>query len=733
MWKSSRTRCACVMIGWVIARAAAAEESAPADSAGTKSLEEVVVTATKRAEKLQDVPVSVTAISSDTLTRLGAEQFTDYAGLIPGLSFVGGGQPGHDMLILRGVSTSAAATGPTVGTYIDDSPFGTTGALALGSTLTPDPDLLDIDHIEVLKGPQGTLYGASTLGGLLKIVTKTPDLNNFEGLVRVGGDSVSRGDTGYSVRGVVNTPLSDGVSALRVAGYYRRDPGFIDDVGLNRQDINNATNYGGRASFLLEPMDAFSILISALVQDDNSNGRSLEEVDRNTFVPTYGDLTARTLFPEVDNLKYRLVNAKLSYGAGVADVTNVLSYDQLRDSSVNDTTLNYGFLIPFPNSGSPTTTIHNSNKVTEEFRVASPTDEFAKLTWLGGLYYTHEQSLYGAHLGAVSLATGQPIPGFTLYTFDLHLTYREYAGFGDLTCKLTDTIDFTTGARWSRNTQDFNAPNSGRLSSVPVFRGKSADSTWTFQETLRWKPTRDLMTYLRAASGYRPGGPIVPPGNVPADFPTVFKPDTVWNYEAGTKSTWLDGRLSANAATYLIDWKNIQTNARVGAFTILTNGGNARSKGVEIETAYTPTSNWTVGLSGSYTDAVLGTAAHGSGAASGDPLPNTPRWSGGLTTDYSIPLAGGWNANMGATLRYTGRSYSGFSATPSTPRVLLPEYKDLQLRAGVSDKLWDVTFHVFNLLNERAITSLTTISPALPSQVVVVQPRTFDAVVTYHF
>jgi iron complex outermembrane receptor protein len=730
MVRSKCTRFVGLIVGGALAHGASAQEAqnlSSAQAAAAGVLQEIVVTATKRAENLQNVAESISAISGDSLEQLGAAQFTDYAGLVPGLSFFGGGVPGHDQIVLRGITSGAIAMSSTVGSYIDDVPFGTTGALALGAVLSPDPDLFDIDHIEVLKGPQGTLYGASTLGGLINIVTKSPSLDSFDATVRVDGDAVERGQTGYGTRGVVNIPLVDNQLAVRISAFYREDPGFIDNVGLHRSDVNSASNYGGRAVVLFKPTDTTAISLSALIQDSNAHGRSIELVDAHTLAPVYGDLTTKTFFPEPDDLQYRLFNSKITSKLGAADLTNMLSYGQIRDSGMIDNTAAFGFIIPSSNPGSPQTYVRNSDKISDELRVSSPTAPNDRIDWLGGLFYTHEKSLYGAHLGAYSLDTNEPLP-VALYAFDLHLLYEEYAGFGDLTYHFTPAVDFTTGARWSTNRQSFDAPTSGLLSSVPVFLGKSSDQSWTFQEALRWRPTESVMTYLRAASGYRPGGPVVPPGAVASGFPTTFRPDTVWNYELGAKTTWLDHRLTADTAVYFIDWKDIQLNGLVGPFTILTNGSAAHSYGLEFETHYVPVTNLTVGFTGSYTHATLQADAPGSGGVAGDPLPFTPHWSGALVTDYLLPIGRDTTAKLGATVRYVGSFYSNFSGSTTNIRADVPSSEPIDLRAGIAHDRWDLMLRVSNLLDQRAFTGVQNrqLSPAqnLPSEATVIRPRT---------
>ena len=698
------------------------------------ALEEVVVTASKRAENVQDVAASVTALAGDALVRLNAQDFADYAGLVPGLSFNGGGVIGHNQIVLRGLSTGAQQQGSTVGVYIDDVPFGTTGGLALGAALSPDPDLFDVERIEVLKGPQGTLYGASTLGGLIKIVPRAADVTGFESSVRLSGSDVTDGAIGYGARGVVNVPFGDGKAAVRVSGFYRDDPGFVDNLGTQRRDANGAISRGGRVAFAYKPTDKLSVDLSALVQTADSRGRGIELVDPYTLDPIEGERTQRTFFSEPTEMKYELSSLKLTYDLGWADIVSVSGYGVINDLGTFDYTSVFGPLFPVADLGVITDFNRRSDKFTQEVRLASTPDE-GRLDWRLGLYYTHEKSLYGAYLKGRSVTTGEPLPGVdNIYTFNLHSQYREAAGFGDVTVRLTDTLDFTSGLRWGRNEQEYTAPNSGLLSVTPVYGGESSDSSWTFNETLRWKPRDGLMSYITVASGYRPGGPaVIPPGVASTGS---FGPDTVTNYEIGIKSESADRRLMLNASVFRIDWDDIQLNKLVGAFTIFANGGAARSEGLELEARYVPNDAWSFAAAAGYTSAELLDDAPDSGGVSGDPLPFSPDWSGAFMADYNFPVGQGARGNLGLTARYVGPSTSSFSNSLTNIPARLPSHTPLDFRAGLSFDRWEVNLYVDNLQDKRGISGVQNrqIIPnqGLPSEAALYAPRTIGLAVSMH-
>src|SRR5882757_116781 len=239
------------------------------DAANSDALTTIVVTAEKKEEKLKDVPMSITALGGNSLDKLQYRDFSDYAAMVPGLSLVSA-QPGLTTLTLRG--QNAGGVGSTVAVYIDESPFGSSSALLNGSILSGDFDTWDLQRIEVLRGPQGTLYGANSEGGLLKFVTAAPVLGTFSGAAEVSGE-ITGGTAGGEIRGVVNLPLGDKV-ALRVGGFTQDAPGYIDDRSRNKEDINGGHKYGGRVSLLAQPIDTLSIRLTASSQQSRyANGK----------------------------------------------------------------------------------------------------------------------------------------------------------------------------------------------------------------------------------------------------------------------------------------------------------------------------------------------------------------------------------------------------------------------------------------------------------------------------
>ena len=307
----------------------AADVATPADS---DALTTIIVTAEKRSEPLKDVPMSVTALSGDSLDALQARSFADYAAMVPGLS-LNATQPGLTRLTLRG--QNSGGVGSTVAVYMDESPFGSSTALLNGSIITGDFDTWDLQRVEVLRGPQGTLYGANSEGGLLKFVSTAPVLNKFSGEAELTGESVSGGGEGGAVRGVVNLPLGDNAGVARQRLRSGR-PGYIDDPARGMKDINDGHKEGGRAALLWMPTADLSINLTATSQQSKYNGTPVVDVDPKTLEPLHGDLMQERVCGEPSEAKYENYSATINWNAGPFSVLSTTSYGILDFDYVTD-------------------------------------------------------------------------------------------------------------------------------------------------------------------------------------------------------------------------------------------------------------------------------------------------------------------------------------------------------------------------------------------------------------
>ncbi|MDR3511840.1 MAG: TonB-dependent receptor [Caulobacteraceae bacterium] len=730
---SFRTRLMATAGGLSIALAAAAAAQAadaPPRDAGVSQVGEVVVTAQKRTERLQDVPTAVTVLNAADLVAKNAVSLDDYFRSVPGLTLYDNGE-GFMELVIRGVTTGNGDT-PTVGIYIDDTPIGSSTALARGDVLVPDLDPSDLQRVEVLKGPQGTLYGASNMGGLLKYITVAPDLNTFSGRVGVEGETVEKGGAGYAVRAAVNLPLIKDDLALRISGSMREDPGFVDNVANGDRNVNDARVFNGRAALLWRPTDTFQIKLSALFQNRNGYGETREDYNFLTGKPIYGDLK-QSRVPGINSDRERLeqYNATIEDDLGWATLTSSTSYAKNHYYNLADLSSLFSPIFApafgIPDLGVELVQSFGTQKITQEVRLASRSD--AKIEWLAGVFYTHESSTFYQKFNPVQTENGQAIQGLPLFALDVGRShYQEIAGFGDVTYHFTPKFDVQAGVRYSYNNQDSHDYNNGLLDGTltPILgAGTSHEGVTTFLFTPEYKFTDSQMIYGRIASGYRAGGP----NYTLAGAETPFLSDSTVNYEVGFKSELLDRQAYVEMDAFYITWSRIQllgVNSLDEEF--FTNAGAAVSQGFEFSGQYRPVHGLTLAANLTYSDAHLTEdAPSGIYAPSGSRLPYSPRWSGQISANYEFPLVADWKGSIGGDYSYTGDRISDFQSSASIARITLPAYSVVNLQAGVRNERYSVNLFVKNVADERGFTAANalTLSKTPASYAVsVIQPRT---------
>jgi iron complex outermembrane receptor protein len=709
-----------------------------AAAADSDALATIVVTAEKREEPLKDVPMSVTALSGDSLDKLQARDFTDYAALVPGLSITSS-QPGLTRLTLRG--QNSGGVGSTVAVYLDESPFGSSNALLNGSIITGDFDTWDLQRIEVLRGPQGTLYGANSEGGLLKFVSTAPVLGKFSGQAEVNGESVSDGGNGGAVRAVVNLPIGDKL-ALRVSGYDQDVAGYIDDAALGKKDLNDGHKEGGRAALLYAPTDDLSIHLTATSQQTKYNGTNSVDIDPATLQPLHGDLTQQRTLGEASEAKYENYNATIDWNAGPFSVLSTTSYGILNFDYVSDATslqaapgVTYGEAL----GGIGLNEDNNAGlkKFTQEIRLASPSTN--QLEWQVGGYYTRETGMLVQHVNGVGIPTtpaGNPYAGLVLETVVLDSSYKETAGFANLTYHFNSQFDIQAGGRYSSNKQSATESVGGPLlgGGTQAFTIPSTGDVFTYSFAPRWHVDANTMVYARLATGYRPGGPNAEPIAPPPGFPQTYGADKTVNVELGVRSAQLDGRLSIDVAAFRVDWKDIQLFEVVDNLGVNANGGKARSQGVEWTFGYVPMHGLTLNWSGAYTDAKLTSPAPSVNGNSGDPLAYAPKWGTSLDGEYDWDLFANYKGFVGAVWSYVGTRSTDFASSPTGGQLELPSYNTFEARVGLDSAHYRVMLYGKNLGDKRGITSyVSTGAPGPGGELTPIRPRTIGLTLTAKF
>lgn len=728
----------------------------------------VVVTANKRVENVNEVASSISVIDGQQLERINATQLTDYANYIPGFQVISAGTPGQTTVSMRGIAP--LSSGSTVGTYLDETPVGSSGIYQAATLFALDLLPYDIERIEVLRGPQGTLYGAGAMGGLVKYVTKQPDLNDYEFRIGGGLSSVKDGENGNNFRFGANLPLVHDRLGVRVGYARNKIPGYIDNVVNGDKDINDGIQTSSRIALLWQG-DDFSLNLAAMRQTIDSDNNASVSLQTGAEKPLYGDLMHEIYVDEPFKKDIDYYSATLDWDLGWGSFTSATGYSDTKTRRTTDSTIDFGnfadLALGLPDPGSSYFDVGlNLTKFTQEFRLASNND--SRFEWLLGAFYTREKGKQSQGIFLNQL-DGSPLPTpydslfGTLAYLELPSTYKEMAVFANASYKFTDRFKLGAGVRYSKNDQDFSQNVlSGALLPIANEPGSSSESIFTWSLTPQFQLTDDALLYGKVATGYQPGGPNVSfPG-----LPSKVDSSTLTSYELGLKGLFADNKVQVDVAAFRINWKNIQVPTAFQGKSGLVNGGTATTQGLELATLFRPTANLELGFNAAWTKAELSedyktvfipvappNVIELTSGLDGDRLPYVPKLSASFTADYFFPL-GSWEGNFGGGMRWTGDRVAGTTeqqvvtdgsttpptvlATAITPPNSLDSFYALDLHAGVSNDNWSLRAYVKNVTDVRAYTSigneLNQVTGAIDSRSASpILPRTFGLEFDYRF
>ena len=696
----------------------------PSKQEASTTLETIVVSAQKRSEDVQKVPVSVSVVGGEQLEQMHATQLSDYVGYAAGVQMVTAGTPGTGQIAVRGITS--LGTNSTVSTYIDETPLGSSTFFAAAVNNVLDLLPYDVESFQIFRGPQGTLWGAGAFGGVAQYVTRKPELDYTS--FRAGTDVFAidgSHQTGYGVRASANLPLVANRLAASISVAKQYTPGYIDNVTTFERDQNAFTQTAGRLAVRWEPSDTVAVDLSAIKQKSEADNLGYVSVEPQTLKPVYGVTRNDNYTDEYDNRELEYLSGTVTWDVGFADFVSATSYSQTVYDANTDLTATFGPAIPLFTGGAVTDGRSSFlshlklYKTTQEFRLASkPSDTFE---WIVGGFYTHENSRNYQQITA-QFPDSSSIPGLDpLADAELPSTYQETAVFGSVTWKINERFDLSGGVRQARNEQDFAQIIAGALSPPGVMTGESKEDVTTWSLGARWFATDNTMVYARAATGYQPGGPNAAiPG-----VPTQVDSSTLTNYELGIKSTLLDRRLTFDLAAFNIEWEDLQIRTSANGISYLVNGGKARSRGVELSATYLPAAGLRLGINGAYTDAELTEDVPSIGGLNGDSLPFAPKWSGSVTADYLFPSSGEWSTRVGGGVRYTGERRTAVDHDPSGQP--LDDYTALDLNADIANDRWTFRIFVKNLTNENVFVNAVPQASALGGlstvRAVSLQPR----------
>ena len=733
------------------------------DAADAADSDEIVVTAQKREQNLQDVPVAITAIGNEKLDQLQVNEFQDVVKFLPSVTIQQGG-PGFAQVYFRGVSSGEnanhSASLPTVGTYLDEMPITTIqGAL--------DIHAYDLARVEALAGPQGTLYGASSMAGTLKLVTNAPDTSGFYGNAGVEINNVAHGDFGSVFEGFVNAPLSE-KAAMRLVGWYRDDGGYIDNLpgsrryatsgirqnntALVEKNYNDAETYGARLALGIDLDDNWTIKPTVMGQVQNTEGSYARERSGQST----GEYTTVQYNPEGSRDKW--INAALTIEGKLGNWDMTLTGGHLRRKTETESDYSdYGYFYDalngygaywYDNAGNPVSAnqyiqgIDRYRKSFGEFRIASPQD--ASLRFIGGLFWQRQSHNIEQNYIIDNIADSITVPGTAsnIWLTKQQRTDRDYAAFGELSFDVTEKLTLTGGARlykydnslfgffgfargYSGNTgvarcitttgADFRANPTGTFAQ-PILDGapctnvnkNTSDSDAIFKMNATYKLSEDALVYATWSRGFRPGG-INRRGTLPP-----YGPDELDNYELGWKTNF--GAFRFNGALYQLDWNNIQLSfLGANGLTEIRNAGIARIRGAEFDVGYRA-GGLSLNAGFSYNDAEIRrdfcrianatfdctTAGNALLAPAGSRLPVTPKFKGNLIARYEFPVAE-WNGHMQLAANHTGSRSTDLRTAQKALKGGLDAYTTLDLSFGVKNDSWSIEAFATNLLDEFGV------------------------------
>ena len=718
----------------------------------------IIVTATRRAERIQDVPLSISAYSQEELTEKGIVGYEGIGRETPGV-VLNKPTANFNNFTARGIATNGynANLQSSVAIYIDELPVST-----IGNTTVVDPNLFDVERVEFLRGPQGTLFGSGSLSGAMRILQKSPDLNDFDTAALVdlgltGSDSVRQ-----RYNAMVNVPLVEDKLALRVVGFYRDEEGYLDNVGTGVHNSNTLIDYGGRATLLWKPTDRLSIKLLGSYEYSNPKDSSLTS-------PSLGRNKRVSDEPDRFTGKQLIANATIDYEFDFAKLTSSSTYSDFEQRFYVDLA---GTFQPGSFPGAPIAfglDADGYDKVfVQETRLASTLDGPFQFV-VGGFYLDRRRDVdffYRSSLAFLAERNFTGLPDKYYQKQYTHSLSKELAGFGELTYRFSDKFWLTGGMRYGETSAQGFTEAGGYLSTAAGFgyfdyallgfrninftqtpfaavtglKAKGSKPSWKASAT--FKPSDTLTTYATFSTGFR--APIVnafanrpPPATSPNDITIPFgaTSDSLNSYEVGAKGRWLGGRVSINAAFYLIDWTNIQAQAnRVSdSVQFATNIGAAQSKGFEFEVAVIPVTGWSIGFNGAYNDSKITRLSAAEAAISGAVLGHrlsAPRIQGSAYMSYNFKIGSDVDALLAVNAQHIGSYNSSFPNTPGNPNLPLATfgktdaYSNVNLSLGLKKGDISAQLYVENLFDDHSITYIHP-EAFLNSRFGTMRPRTF--------
>ena len=734
------------------ARRSTLDETAPFGTEENPArMDTIIVSAQRREEAIQDVPMAVTVLEPAELAVQGFTTFEEVLEFVPGIVSNGGDNPNgnNGRILSRGVSTNVGGA-PLVAFYIDDA--AASGGTPLSGEFIPDVTLLDIERVEFLKGPQGTLYGANALGGAVKYVTKDPALSEFRARISADISSTDEGGTNQLYNGNVSFPLLQDKIGLTLSGYYEDSGGLIDLVDRTNGDVffENADafeRYGYSARLLFDVTERLDVDLTYIAENYDFGGGRFVEVGLDTREPVFEDFTRSgdPAVPVFSEIEFEFYSGAINYDFDWATFTSVSSYIESTDTGTDDIVSLAG---PFADivSGNPigtTTSVPRSSiiayeKFSQEIRLESPSNE--TFEWTAGAFYSNEE---GSVFGDI---VGQPTNIVINLSDELQM-YEEISVFGNATYYLTPKLDISAGFRYSEQTVGTEATIAGAVFGLAPGEVQTQDveveaNSDTYSFAIRYRPIDTLSLYSRVASGFRPAVsnlPKVDPISGVNLAEELVEPDNLWSYEIGAKGDLGGGVLSYDVALWRTDWDNFQTRIAVaGAGNFQGNAdGGITAQGVEFASVLRPIDGLSINSSVAYTDSTLNEDEPRLFGLEGQQVPFVPKWTVVVSGQYDFEIVSGFDAHIGGGLRHVSDRRSAFddgNPNNSVANFTVDGYTLLDLNAGFKSGSYAVNVYATNLTNEvENVSAITASAASGVTSVVPVLPRTIGVVLSANF
>jgi iron complex outermembrane receptor protein len=744
----------------------------------TGQLEEIVVTAEKREATIETTAISLTAVTGDDIVNRG---FTDLASLmqtVPGVSVRTSG-PGMTEFEMRGVASNGGNS-PTVGFYFDETPLTAPAATNEGKIVI-SPDLYDLNRVEVLRGPQGTLYGSGSMGGTIRVIPNAPNPEAFEASGEAKFADTDHGGFDHGENAMVNLPFFNGIAALRIVGSYSFDAGWIDRVVIAPGEFPLATNgFTTRGNVLAAPIAAEYHDVNDVEKTTVRISAVFKPIDGLTITPSYFYQKLRSGgLPYIDSVpgtdahyqpfdipenyrdEFHLSALSIKYRTDVFEISSATSYWTRHEPLIQDASESWSTALGLPSYGPGNGGIgaayadedNQSHQTTEELRISSVGD--TRLKWLAGYFYSDFESGWDIIFPS---QTGEQVFGTSNSLFDYYSPFKilQQSVFGEVTYNITEPFAVTVGARRYHYDAPVGLDQYGALLGTlnPVFTSTSENAQGvTPKVSLSYQFDKDMLLYATAAKGFRPGGgtgpvPTTGPKGVNCEpqlqveygstgfvnGPISFNSDSVWSYELGEKWRSADGRFSVDAAAYYESWVGVQqVNAlSTCGYVYTANVGDAHVKGGEVEARAIVVRDLELSGSATYSQASLTSATLiDSGFNPGTPIQQVPKWSGSVQLAYHHDLTDDLAVIARAESNYVGSRTDETYATNT-----LPSYDLTNIRGGLQGQRWSAVLFVNNVADKRALlNNITQDAENLAdfNRVAVSQPRTAGVDLNYKF